>query len=259
MRLEGKRAIITGGGRGIGLACARRFVAEGATIVIGDILRDEGAKVAEELGATFMPCDVTDSAQADDFVARAIKALGGVDILFNNAGVIGPGTPMLETTEEEFRRIMEINVFGAFRIAQSVARHMVDRGISGVIVNTASMVSTLANPDQVAYVSSKHAIHGMTKAMALALAPHGIRVNAIGPGTIKTAVADAVLKNDQAYRRVLSRIPLRYIGDPEDVVGSVVFLASDESAYVTGQIIYPDGGRLALNHVVPVRDAARGR
>lgn len=259
MRLEGKRALITGGGRGIGLACARRFVAEGASVVLGDILLDDGRAAADELTkagakATFVECDVTDVGQVNNFVAAGVDFLGGVDILFNNAGVIGPGTPFLETTEDEFSRILEINVFGAFRMAQATARHMVDQGIAGSIVNTGSMLSTLANPDQAAYVSSKHGIHGLTKAMALALGEHGIRVNAIGPGTIKTAVAEAVLVNETAYRRVLSRIPLGYIGEPEDVAGSVVFLASDESAYMTGQIIYPDGGRLALNHVMPVGD-----
>ena len=259
MRLEGKRALVTGGGRGIGLACARRFAAEGASVVLGDILLDEGRAAAEELieaggKAKFVECDVTDVAQVNNFVAEGVDRLGGVDILFNNAGIIGPGTDFLETTEDEFRRIMEINFFGAFRVAQATARHMVDQRIQGSIINTASMLSTLANPDQAAYVSSKHGIHGLTKAMALALAEHGIRVNAIGPGTIKTAVAEAVLTNEAAYRRVLSRIPLGYIGEPEDVAGSVVFLASDESSYMTGQIIYPDGGRLALNHVVPVGD-----
>ncbi len=257
MRLEGKRALITGGGRGIGLASARRFVAEGAVVVLGDILVDEGQAAARELTdtggkASFVECDVTDIGQVNNFIAAGIDFMGGVDILFNNAGVIGPGTAFLEMTEEEMRTIMDINVFGAFRMAQATARHMVDQGIAGSIVNTASMLSTLANPDQAAYVSSKHGIHGLTKAMALALAEHGIRVNAIGPGTIKTAVAEAVLVNESAYRRVLSRIPLGYIGEPEDVAGSVVFLASDESSYMTGQIIYPDGGRLALNHVMPV-------
>ena len=257
MRLKGKRALITGGGRGIGLACARRFVAEGAAVALGDILVDEGRAAARELSdsggkATFVECDVTDAGQVDRFVDEGVDFLGGIDVLFNNAGVIGPGTPFLETTEEEMRAIIDINVFGAFRVAQAAARRMVDQGAAGSIVNTASMLSTLANPDQAAYVSSKHGIHGLTKAMALALAEHGIRVNAIGPGTIKTAVAEAVLVDEAAYRRVLSRIPLGYIGEPEDVAGSVVFLASDESAYMTGQIVYPDGGRLALNHVMPV-------
>ncbi len=256
MRLEGKRALITGGGRGIGLAVARRFVAEGAAVVLGDILADEGQAAARELAesggeASFVACDVTDAGQVENFVAAGVDAMGGVDVLFNNAGVIGPGTAFLETTEEELRAIMDINVFGAFRVAQATARRMVDQGIAGSIVNTGSMLSTLANPDQAAYVSSKHGIHGLTKAMALALAEHGIRVNAIGPGTIKTAVAEAVLVDGAAYRRVLSRIPLGYIGEPEDVAGSVVFLASDDSSYMTGQIIYPDGGRLALNHVMP--------
>ncbi len=259
MRLEGKRALITGGGRGIGLASAPRLVAEGASVMLSDILVEEGQTAADELTkaggkASFVECDVTDLAEVNNFVAAGVDFLGGVDVLFNNAGVIGPGTAFLDTTEDEFRRIMEINVFGAFRVAQVTARQMVDQGIAGSIINTGSMLSTLANTDQAAYVSSKHGIHGLTKAMALELAEHGIRVNAIGPGTIKTAVAEAVLVNETAYRRVLSRIPLGYIGEPEDVSGSVVFLASDESAYMTGQIIYPDGGRLALNHVMPVKE-----
>ena len=201
MRLEGKRALITGGSRGIGLACARRFVSEGASVVISDVLIEEGQSAANELAkagakATFVECDVTDVEQVDSFVAAGIEFLGGVDILFNNAGIIGPGTPFLETTEDEFGQIMGINVFGAFRVAQATARHMVNQGIPGSIVNTGSMLSSLANPDQAAYVSSKHGIHGLTKAMALALGEYGIRVNAIGPGTIKTAVAEAVLVNE---------------------------------------------------------------
>ena len=197
---------------------------------------------------------MTDKVQVAEFVTKGAEWLGGIDILFNNAGIIGPGTSFLETTEDEFHRIMDINVFGSFRVAQAVARYMVDQKILGSIINTASMLSTLANPDQAAYVSSKHGIHGLTKAMALALGEYGIRVNAIGPGTIRTAVAEAVLVNETAYRRVLSRIPLGYIGEPEDCIGPVVFLASDESAYMTGQIIYPDGGRLGLNHLMPVPD-----
>ena len=202
MRLEGKRALITGGGRGIGLASARRFVAEGAVVVLGDILVDEGQAAARELTdtggkASFVECDVTDIGQVNNFIAAGVDFMGGVDILFNNAGVIGPGTAFLEMTEEEMRTIMDINVFGAFRVAQATARHMVDQGIAGSIVNTASMLSTLANPDQAAYVSSKHGIHGLTKAMALALAEHGIRLVATSP-TATTDYAEADLSGSVA-------------------------------------------------------------
>jgi glucose 1-dehydrogenase len=256
MRLSGKRAIVTGGARGIGLACARRFVEEGAAVVIGDVLAEDGARAAAELGAigsaAFFPCDVTSDAQVETFVAEACRFLGGIDVLFNNAGIIGPGTAGLDVDEAEMRRIMEVNVFGTFRVAQRVARVMVTQGTGGSIINTGSIESVLAKPDQLAYGTSKHAVLGMTKAMALALAPNGIRVNAVGPGSITTAVLAVVLKDEAVRRRVLSRTPLGYLGAPEDVAGPVLFLASDESDYVTGQIIHPDGGRLGLNHVVPV-------
>ena len=186
MRLEGKRALITGGGRGIGLASARRFVAEGAVVVLGDILVDEGQAAARELTdtggkASFVECDVTDIGQVNNFIAAGVDFMGGVDILFNNAGVIGPGTAFLEMTEEEMRTIMDINVFGAFRMAQATARHMVDQGIAGSIVNTASMLSTLAQSrsGSLRVIQARHS--WSDEAMALALAEHGIRVNAIDP------------------------------------------------------------------------------
>ena len=255
-RLSGKTAIVTGAARGIGLACAERFVAEGAKVVLADI-DERGAAAAKRLGsaARFVRCDVGEAKDAQNLIAEAGNAFGGIDVLVNNAGIVH-GVEFLELAEADFDRVLRVNLKGAFLVGQLAARRMVEAVKAGkkpgAIVNMASINATVAIANQLPYSVSKGGLLQLTRAMALALAPHGIRVNAIGPGSIMTDILAAVATDAEAKRRILSRTPLGRIGTPEEVAAVAAFLASDEASYITGEIIYVDGGRLALNYTVPV-------
>ena len=204
--------------------------------------------------AAFVRCDVSRKAEVDAAVAGAVKAFGTLDILVANAGIVH-AAEFLDLEEADFDRVLAVNLKGVFLAGQAAARQMVKQGSGGAIVNMSSVNAVLAIPNQVPYVVSKGGINQLTKVMALSLAPHRIRVNAIGPGTILTELAKtAVLGNREAERKILSRTPMGRMGEPEEVAAVAVFLASDEASYLTGQTIYPDGGRLALNYTVPVKD-----
>ena len=258
--LSGKTAIVTGAARGIGLACAERFVAEGAKVVLADI-DERGAAEAKRLGsaARFVRCDVGEAKDAQNLIAEAANAFGGIDALVNNAGIVH-GADFLDLAEADFDRVLRVNLKGAFLVGQLATRRMVEAVKAGkrpgAIVNMASINATVAIANQLPYSVSKGGLLQLTRAMALALAPHGIRVNAIGPGSIMTDILAAVATDAEAKRRILSRTPLGRIGTPEEVAAVAAFLASDEASYITGEIIYVDGGRLALNYTVPVKDQA---
>ncbi len=256
-RLQGKVAIVTGAARGIGLACAQRYVADGAKVVLADIEATEGEAAATALRdqggeAAFFHADLTARASIDAMVAFAVQTFGGIDIMLSNAG-IAKATPFLDIADEEFDKVMAINLRAAFMGGQAAARQMVKQGRGGVVINMSSVNALLAIPGLVAYACSKGAMNQLTKVMAVELAPHDIRVVAIGPGTIMTALArDAVFIDENARHKVLSRTPLGRAGEPEEVAAVASFLASSDASYITGQTIYPDGGRLALNYSVPV-------
>jgi NAD(P)-dependent dehydrogenase (short-subunit alcohol dehydrogenase family) len=264
--LDGKVAIVTGGARGIGLAIARRYVAEGAKVVIGDI-DQAGEAEARALGAgcRFVATDVGNAADADKLVAQATTAFGKLDVLVNNAGIIH-AADFLDLKEQDFDRVLRVNLKGAFLVGQAAARQMVaqvkggpdigNAGRAGAIINMSSINATVAIPNQAPYCVSKGGLSQLTKVMALSLAPHGIRVNAIGPGSIMTPMMATIATDREAKRRVLSRTPLGRIGDADEVASVAVFLASDAASYVTGEIIYVDGGRLALNYTVAVPEQA---
>lgn len=256
-RLSGRTALITGGAGGIGLGCAQAFAAEGCDLALLDIdgerLEPIARDLAERTGRKVHPlvCDLADAKAAQAAVIRAAALLGSIQVLVNNAGVLTPGD-ILDAELEDFDRVMAVNLRAPFVIGQTVARHMVDAKIKGSIINMSSINAVLAIPNQIAYVTSKGGINQMTKAMALALAPHGIRVNAIGPGTVVTDILKGVMEDEGARRRVLQRTPLKRFGQPQEIGKVAVFLASDDASYITGQTIYPDGGRLALNYTVAV-------
>ena len=250
MRLSDRTAIVTGGARGIGRAIAERFVAEGARVMLADIDEKALAETASRLKCAMCRTDVTRSADIAELVKVTLAEFERIDILVNNAGVIH-AAEFLELTEADFDRVIAINLKSAFIASQAVARHMVPRR-SGVIINMSSVNAILTIPNQIPYAVSKGGLNQLTKVTSLALAPYGIRVNAIGPGTIRTDLARTVAKDEAAERRMLSRTPLRRFGEPAEVASIAAFLASDDASYLTGQTIYPDGGRLALNYTVEV-------
>ena len=264
MSLNGKVAIITGGGRGIGLACAKRMASDGAKIVIADIdedIGDAGLAELKEQGAEaiFVPCDVGERLDVRNLVTATLEAFGSIDILINNAGII-VASDFLELEEEDFDRVLRVNLKGGFLVGQAVARQMVAQieagDPPGTIINMSSVNAVFAIPNQVPYSVSKGGVNQLTKVMAQALAPHGIRVNAIGPGSIMTDMLATITTDKKARHMVLSRTPMGRIGEASEIASVAAFLASDDASYVTGQIIYPDGGRLGLNYTVPVKDEA---
>ena len=257
MNLKNRIAIITGASRGIGLAIAERFVADGATVVMTDVLDDQGATEAKRIGATYMHCDVSKAADVKAVVAATVKQHGAVDILVNNAGISITGD-FLEITEEQFDTVIGVNLKGSFLMLQACAREMVKQIAAGrkagAIVNMSSVNDTLAIPTIAPYTMSKGGVRQLTKVAALALAPHGIRVNAIGPGSIMTDMLKTVANDKAAMHRVLSRTPLGRVGEASEIASIASFLASDDSSYVSGQVIYADGARMPLNYVVAVKD-----
>jgi len=254
VRLSGKVALVTGAAQGIGAACAEAFAREGAKVLITDVNEEVGRRTAQSLGVAFARCDVSRKNEVDAAVAFAVKEFGRLDILVANAGIVH-AAEFLDLEEKDFDRVLAVNLKGVFLVGQAAARQMVKQGGGGAIINMSSVNAVMAIPNQVPYVVSKGAINQLTKVMALSLAPKGIRVNGIGPGTILTELArTAVLGNKEAERKILSRTPMGRMGDPAEVAKVAVFLASDESSYLTGQTIYPDGGRLALNYTVAVPD-----
>jgi glucose 1-dehydrogenase len=261
MKLRNKVAIVTGGAHGIGLAIAGRYVAEGARVVIADVDVAAGEAAAKALGnnVRFVAADVGDARAAENAVAETCRAFGDLDILVNNAGVIH-AADFLELAEADFDRVLRVNLKGAFLLGQAAARRMVAQVKAGkppgAIVNMSSINAVVAIANHTPYCVSKGGIDQLTKVMALALAPYGIRVNAIGPGSIMTDILKAVATDKEAKRRILARTPLGRIGEPEEIASIAVFLASADASYITGETIYADGGRLALNYTVPVADAA---
>jgi glucose 1-dehydrogenase len=243
MKLKNKIAIVTGAARGIGKACADRLAADGATVVRADIAE----------GAEIFISDVSQKSGIDALVAHALARHGRIDILVNNAG-ISRGGDMLDVTEADYDAVMNLNARGAFFMAQACAREMVKQGGGGAIINMSSVNAELAIPTILAYCMSKGAVKQMTAVMAIALAPHNIRVNAIGPGSIMTDMLKGVVNDKAAMHRALSRTPLGRVGEASEIASIASFLASEDASYVTGQTIYADGGRMPLNYTVPVKD-----
>jgi len=248
---RGRVCVVTGGAQGIGKACAVRFAAEGAHVVIADVDDTAGKALAHELSAQYVRCDVGDKAQVDALVATVLAAHGRVDVLVNNAGIFR-ATDFLDVSEADFDAVLRVNLKGSFLMGQAVARAMAAAG-GGAIVNMSSVNGVLAIPNIAGYNVSKGGVNQLTRVMALALADRNIRVNAVAPGTIATELAaKAVLTSEEARQKILSRTPLKRLGDPSEVADVVAWLASDAASYVTGEIVTVDGGRMTLNYTVPL-------
>jgi len=247
-RLAGKSAIITGAARGIGREIARRFASEGCTVFLSDIDSEGLEAAARELGCRSQPADAGRRADIERMMDLALGQLGKLDILVNNVGMTHAAT-IQELSEVDFDRVLAVNLKSAFLASQIAAPSMIAQG-GGAIVNMSSVNAILTIPTQIPYAVSKGGLNQLTKVLAVALAPHNIRVNAIGPGTIMTDLARTIMVDEAARQRILSRTPLGRCGEPEEVAAIASFLASDDASYVTGQTIYADGGRLALNYTV---------
>jgi len=259
--LADRVCIVTGGAQGIGEACIRRFARENAKVVIADIDDARGAALAAEVGGLYVHCDVGDKAQVDALVAQTIAAHGRIDVLVNNAGIF-KAADFLDVSESDFDAVLRINLKGPFLVGQAVAREMakaearndVNGSASrGSIINMSSVNGVLAIPTIASYNVSKGGINQLTRVMALALADHGIRVNAVAPGTIATELAaKAVLTSIEAKARIMSRTPMKRLGEPDEIADTVAYLASDAASYITGEIVVVDGGRMTLNYTVQV-------
>jgi len=244
-----RTALVTGGGGGIGAATALALAGCGARVVVSDrdlalaqaaaerVKRDGGQAISVQL-------DVTDEGAVADAVAASEDAFGPVDILVNNAG-IAERRKFLDLSVAEWRAVLEINLTGAFICAQAVARRLRATDRPGVIINVASVAGLTGVSDRTAYGASKHGLVGLTKVMALDLATHGIRVNAVAPGAVETPLTAAVLARADAFERVASAYPLRRWAQPEEIAELIVFLASDRASFITGAIVPVDGGYLA--------------
>lgn len=258
MRLKDKIAIVTGAASGIGRACATRFAREGAKVALVDVNVERGQAVAAELAGdadvAFFPCDVGYKHQVDATVDAVLEQFGRIDIQLSNAGIMRR-FEFLDLSEGDFDDVIRTNLKSVFLFGQAVGRHMVERR-SGTIINMSSTSVVMTMPTLAAYAASKGGISSLTRAMAISLGSYGVRVNAIGPGTILTELnRDNLLSNAETRRNILSRTPLMRLGEGEDVAGVAMFLASDDSAYMSGQTVYVEGGRAGLNYTLPVPES----
>ena len=243
-RLDGRTAVITGGCSGIGLATARRFAAEGANVVLGDIDTANGPTLADELGGRFVHVDVTDKAEVDGLFAAAHEAFGSVDVAFNNAGISPPDDDSILTTElDAWRRVQEVNLTSVYLCCKAALPYMLEQK-RGSIINTASFVAVMgAATSQISYSASKGGVLSMSRELGVQFARQGVRVNALCPGPVNTPLLKELFAKDpeRAARRLV-HVPMGRFGEPEEMANAVLFLASDESSFMTASTFLVDGG-----------------
>jgi len=252
-RLEGRSAVITGGGSGIGLATARRLSDEGAHVVIGDMDAPSGQSAADEVNGMFVQCNVTDAGDVAELFRATKDRFGCVDIAFNNAGISPPDDDsILETGIDAWRRVQEVNLTSVYLCCKEVLPYMLEQG-KGSIINTASFVATMAAAtSQISYTASKGGVLAMTRELGVQFARSGIRVNALSPGPVATPLLMELFAKDleRAARRLV-HIPVGRFGEPEEIAAAVAFLASDDSSFITASNFLVDGG-ISAAYVTPL-------
>jgi NAD(P)-dependent dehydrogenase (short-subunit alcohol dehydrogenase family) len=254
--LNDQVVIVTGAAQGIGAACAERLSQDGAAIALWDVDDARGQALAASLTsqgrrAHYLHCNVAHKAEVDAAIAGTLQAFGRITGLVNNAGIF-KAADFLDITEADWDAVIDVNLKGAFLVGQAAAREMVRAG-GGAIVNMSSVNGVMAIPSIASYNVSKGGINQLTRVMALALADRGVRVNAVAPGTIATELArNAVLGSEEAKQRIMSRTPMKRLGEPQEIAEVAAFLLSSASSYMTGEIVFVDGGRMTLNYTVPV-------
>ncbi|MDT4938966.1 MAG: hypothetical protein QOG80_2637 [Pseudonocardiales bacterium] len=243
-RLAGKVAVVTGAGGGIGLATARRFAAEGATVVCADINADAGAKAAAEVGGSFVPADVTSEPEVQALFQHAVDEYGGLHIAFNNAGISPPDDDSILTTGlEAWQRVQDVNLTSVYLCCKYAIEHM-RAGGGGSIINTASFVAVMGSAtSQISYTASKGGVLAMSRELGVQFAREGIRVNALCPGPINTPLLQQLFAEDpeRAARRMV-HIPMGRFGEADEIAGAVAFLASDDASFITASTFLVDGG-----------------
>jgi glucose 1-dehydrogenase len=248
--LQNRSYIVTGAAQGIGEACARLLTTNGAKVALWDVDDARGHALAAELKQPYLHCDVSNKAQVDAALAATVTAFGRVDGLVNNAGIF-KAAPFLDISEADWDAVIGVNLKGSFLVGQAVARQIVSQGSAGAIVNMSSVNGRLTIPSIASYNASKGGIDQLTRVMALALADQNIRVNGVAPGTIATELAaKAVLTSDEAKARIMSRTPMKRLGEPSEIASVVAFLLSDGASYMSGETVLVDGGRMTLNYTV---------
>lgn len=242
-------ALVTGGAQGIGYACAEALIEDGAQVILADINAKGVTEAAARLGSgtVGIPCDMGDPEQIDTLFDTIEEQYGSISVLVNNAGVALPGD-FLETSLANFQKVIDVNLTGTFIATQRAAKSMVKHKIAGAIINMSSINAVVSIPAIPAYCASKGGVMQLTKSASLALAPHNIRVNAVGPGSIDTEMMAAVNANPEAMKTAMSRTPLQRLGSAREIGDVVAFLASEKASYITGETIYVDGGRLGMNY-----------
>ena len=242
-------ALVTGAAQGIGKACAEALAEDGYHVVLADV-QESVKDAAAALGGTGLICDMADPAAITAMFDHIEGEIGPVAALVNNAGVAMPGD-FLDYDLDAFERVININLRGVFVALQRAGRTMVDRGIKGAIVNMSSINALVAIPSIPAYCASKGGVMQLTKSASLALAQHGVRVNAVGPGSIDTEMMAGVNADPGAMKMVMSRTPMLRVGTPQEIANVVAFLCSDKASYITGETIYVYGGRIGMNYLSP--------
>jgi len=250
MRLDCKVAIVTGSSRGIGKAIAMKFAREGASVVVNSRKKVDAEKVVKEIladggRAVAVEADVSKAKDVQKLIVATLKSFGKLDIFVNNAGVISYSS-FLDLKEEEWDALMAVDLKGVYLCTQAAAKQMIKQGKGGKIINISSIAGFIGFPRLAHYCAAKAGVIELTKQVAIELAPYKINVNSIGPGVINTDMTKGIEDDPKQLKQIISRIPLGRIGEPEDIANAAAFLASDEADYITGEVVFVDGGWLTL-------------